>query len=518
MVSYGLSAFAIGGLLGMSSPIKTTSQDLYNDEDAPQTVRGQRYIWLRPAPILTQTSAQQPLPTITTTPDQVDENQLSLMPASNVSSSDIYIDDTYNARLPYYRYIEINGRFVPDLRTASRAGQLLSAPTNFNHIAGSWRIANSTRHRTDQFLDSQTMLREKLSRILNINKILNASLATLHALILVRIVTNKLLFNLYLPSLSMLQSNLKLDDFVIMLASILDFANSCLWHKCRHSFHKLNDGNFKQTRSYFSSTLSEGGLARSMIILTFSPRHVFSLINTIFCLKAPYSKQLASLILTHYSLNSSIQHVYNLYRVTKYQVYLGKNFNKFIFRQQFFANLTANRHQSLDNNNNNAIRSTDIYDDDSYNITNNSLNVNSTARHIQTSPIPTTNINTLDSLVSSESSIVNHMKSGKRCKHYIYDNPGWSHWPIQLYSCDCDFRDSLSYNFEKTLIISQLLVIKMGVVNICLRLERLSIIPVLLKNITLVCLFVMFLAMYSTYDKIHDRYLHKTSRISRATN
>lgn len=321
-----------------------------------------------------------------------------------------------------------------------------------------------------RFIRAQERIRLSLSKLIAPCELINITLGVLHSIVAVRFGSQLVFGDAVDISANSAFLN-ALEGYSIAILALLDLANNALWLKHRNSLARI-EGSFKKMRGYRTS------LFRASLQMIGSARHLFQLINVIFCLMAPFSPTSKALILGQHSLNQLAQSYYNAYRVQKYQAILTGKENFLIY--------TSSQRRGHGN----------------------------AERQITTPPDVDVNNNIVNNSYSND----NTGSNGKRCKHNIYDLTGWSHWPIQLYNCDCHFRDSLAFNFEKILIISQLLNVKLGIFNMSMRLDNRKPSTILVAHYSgsqqpkywiFACLFQSFLAMYSYYDKLHYRYKYK---------
>lgn len=271
----------------------------------------------------------------------------------------------------------------------------------------------------------------------------------------------------------------------LLIVSLLDFLNSLFWYHSKESIVKID--THKDTICEIKFRLRRVSWLKSTLDMLLSPKHLFQIVYIgLFVGVGSLRGSTGILISLYNSLNQIVRHGYNLYRVVCYHELLVNTLKSTASRQNqpFESTPTPLAGAAgAERNNNNTI---DVYHDQ--------------------------NVELLHYEVDNNMIDESYEQRSSRClaKSDEEMSAGWSRWPIKLYKCACEFRGSFRYRFERVMMMSQMLAIKVTIFALLLRIDSQSLSINSFEGFVLfACLVESFMAMYFYYDKYYSRYLER---------
>lgn len=288
--------------------------------------------------------------------------------------------------------------------------------------------------------------------------------------------------------------------YLFIIVNILDTLNNLFWYHSRKtlvpiSFGGVNNRSRGISDSHLSQIkfrLQQVTLLRSVFLLLSSPKQLFQLLSIgLFLTIVPSRGSTGIAISLHTCMNQAVRNLYNLFRVV---CYLRKINNALCTNEvdddiyhsnELAAPAYSDWQQSINNDDN------DNDNDNDNNILDSRITMNHNSRH---QPNRREGIN-----ISS--------RCLAKCDDDDEKNRGWSRWPIDLYAHSCELNNSLRHWFERVIMISQMICVKVTILAILCHIEPQKWSRNLYERfMTYFCLIESFLAMYFYYNKYHDRY------------
>lgn len=240
--------------------------------------------------------------------------------------------------------------------------------------------------------------------------------------------------------------------YYLLLVTVLDFFNNLYWYHSKETIVP-----YKNHRGRHSFGLRRITWLRSTLHILMSPRHIFQAAYVgLFIALGPLGGSLGLMIGLYNSLNQMLRHGYNYYRTNRYlEIVIESGSQELEHGQQEEAEV------SMDENN----------------------NVTYGGRAEVASSTCEQNI--------------------------VVPRAAWSNWPVNLSSCFCEFSDSYRYQFERLLMMSQMLGAKVAIFTLLLHIDSHKFDGSPSSLLAIACLVESFLAMHSFYDKYYARYINR---------
>lgn len=282
--------------------------------------------------------------------------------------------------------------------------------------------------------------------------------------------------------------------YYFLILSILDALNNLFWSHSRKTIVPLsNIGVKNRSRGTNGShplqikfRLQQVTLLKSTFIILFSPKQLFQvLLNGLFLTIEPLQGSTGIVISIYNCINRAVGNLYNLFRVVCYL----RKINTY----------------SIINEDPDILR----------------LNESATTAYFDWQQSNNNDFIILDSRVTNITAHNNNQhQQNQQEQGYIssrclakWDNDdekdrGWSRWPIDLYAYSCELGNSLRYMFERVIMISQMICVKVTIFAILYHIESQKLSRNYFeKTVSYFCLIESFLAMYYYYNKYYDRYM-----------
>lgn len=267
----------------------------------------------------------------------------------------------------------------------------------------------------------------------------------------------------------------------LLIVSILDCLNNLFWYHSRKNIVRINLTSVNNRSRGITDTkinfrLQQITLFKSILLILSSPKHICQTIFIgLFLAIWPLGGSNGMAISLYNCFNQMLRNLYNLYRVVCYEREINKSIDK---DDRHRSNESATIATYSDRQQSNS------FQDD---IINNNVSHEHEEQRLQQQQ-------------------QQYISTSYLAKLYdIKTNEGLSHWPISLNECSCKLSNLSRHRFERVIMISQMLCVKVTVFALLTHIDGQKLTRNSMEGfMTFSCLIQSFLTMYFHYDKYYN--------------
>lgn len=267
--------------------------------------------------------------------------------------------------------------------------------------------------------------------------------------------------------------------YYLLIVSILDCLNNLFWYHSRQNIVRINLTSANNRSRVIADKkinfrLQQITLFKSILLILSSPKHICQTIFIgLFLAIWPLGGSTGMAISLYNCSNQVLRNLYNLYRVVCYE------------RE---VNISIDKDDRLCLNESATVAYNDWQQSNSFqdDIINNNDSHELEEQRLQQQYISMSHLAKLNDKT----------------------NEGWSHWPMSLNECNCKLNNLSRYRFERVIMISQMLCVKVTIFALLMYIDGQKLTRNSLEGFTTFsCLVQAFLTMYFHYDKYYNCYM-----------